>query len=125
MAINIFNFSVLQADELEGPFNEWIVHIKQLAKEKGISDKTLASAFKDIERNERVIELDRKQPEFKLNFNQYLLLNSMILKGIGFLGNVFSNSCRIFLIAVDASIAFAPSLSEISKVTASSPFTLA
>ncbi len=79
MAINIFNFSVLQADEILEPFDEWIAHIKQLAKEKGISDKTLASAFLNIERNERVVELDRKQPEFTLTLDEYL--NNTVTKG--------------------------------------------
>ena len=40
-------------------------------------------------------------------------------------GRVASNSSKIELILDDASIAFAPSLRIISKVTASSPFTLA
>ena len=79
MAINIFNLSVLHADEDAGSFNEWIVHIKELAREKGISDETLASAFKNIERNERVIELDRKQPEFTLTLEEYL--NNTVTKG--------------------------------------------
>ncbi len=79
MAIIIFNLPILQADEEEGPFDEWISHIRVLAKEKGISDKTLESAFKDIERNERVIELDRKQPEFTLTLDEYL--NNTVTKG--------------------------------------------
>ena len=79
MAINIFNLSVLQAEEDQGSFNEWISHIKQIAKEKGISEKTLDSAFKDIEKNERVIELDRKQPEFTLTLDEYL--NNTVTKG--------------------------------------------
>ena len=79
MAINIFNLSVLHADEDAGSFNEWIVHIKELAREKGISDETLASAFKNIERNERIIELDRKQPEFTLTLEEYL--NNTVTKG--------------------------------------------
>ena len=79
MAINIFNFSVLQANEGEGSFEDWIIHIQHLAKEKGISDKTLTSAFKNIERNERVIELDRKQPEFTLTLEEYL--NNTVTEG--------------------------------------------
>ena len=79
MAINIFNLSVLQADEEEGSFDDWIAHIKQLAKEKGISDKTLSVSFENIERIERVIELDRKQPEFTLTLNEYL--NNTVTKG--------------------------------------------
>ena len=72
LAINIFNLSFLQAAEEEGLFDVWILQIKQLAKEKGISDETLSTAFTGIERNERVIELDRKQPEFTLTLEEYL-----------------------------------------------------
>ena len=79
MAINIFNLSILQADEEEGSFDDWIAHIKQLAKEKGISDETLSVSFENIERIERVIELDRKQPEFTLTLNEYL--NNTVTKG--------------------------------------------
>ena len=79
MAINIFNLSVLQADEEEGSFDDWIAHIKQLAKEKGISDETLSVSFENIERIERVIELDRKQPEFTLTLDEYL--NNTVTKG--------------------------------------------
>ena len=79
MAINIFNLSILQADEEEGSFDDWIAHIKQLAKEKGISNETLSVSFENIERIERVIELDRKQPEFTLTLHEYL--NNTVTKG--------------------------------------------
>ena len=79
MTINIFNLSILQADEEEGSFDDWIAHIKQLAKEKGISDETLAVSFENIERIERVIELDRKQPEFTLTLDEYL--NNTVTEG--------------------------------------------
>ena len=79
MTINIFNLSILQADEEEGSFDDWIAHIKQLAKEKGISDETLSVSFENIERIERVIELDRKQPEFTLTLDEYL--NNTVTKG--------------------------------------------
>ena len=79
MAINIFNLSILQADEEEGSFDDWIAHIKQLAKEKGISNETLSVSFENIERIERVIELDRKQPEFTLTLDEYL--NNTVTKG--------------------------------------------
>jgi len=79
LAINIFNLSFLQAAEEEGLFDAWILQIKQLAKEKGISDETLSTAFNGIERNERVIELDRKQPEFTLTLEEYL--NNTVTRG--------------------------------------------
>ncbi len=70
ISINFFNYSVLQAAEEEGSFDAWISHIKELALDEGISQETLNSAFIDIERNERVIELDRKQPEFTLTLDE-------------------------------------------------------
>ena len=79
LAINIFNLSFLQAAEEEGLFDAWILQITQLAKEKGISDETLSTAFAGIERNERVIELDRKQPEFTLTLEEYL--NNTVTRG--------------------------------------------
>ena len=71
IAISIFNFSNLQASE-EGPFDEWINHIKDLALEKGISKETLNKSFDGIEPNKRVIELDGEQPEFTLTLDEYL-----------------------------------------------------
>ena len=71
IAISIFNFSNLQASE-EGPFGEWINHIKDLALEKGISKETLNKSFDGIEPNKRVIELDGEQPEFTLTLDEYL-----------------------------------------------------
>ncbi len=79
ISINIFNYSILQAEEEEGSFDSWISHIKKLALEEGISRETLNSAFVGIERNERVIELDRKQPEFTLTLEEYL--NNTVTKG--------------------------------------------
>ena len=70
-AINIFNLPFLQASE-EVSFDEWIVYIKGLALEKGISRETLKLSFDDIEANKRVIELDQQQPEFTLTLDEYL-----------------------------------------------------
>tara|TARA_Y100000590_G_C15609528_1_gene973299 strand:- start:275 stop:1291 length:1017 start_codon:yes stop_codon:yes gene_type:complete len=53
-------------------WERWLTELKQEALNKGISNQTLNAAFKDITPIKRVIELDRKQPEFTLTFDQYL-----------------------------------------------------
>lgn len=54
------------------PFAEWLEGVKSEAAGKGISAATLAAAFADVKPIPRVVELDRKQPEFTLTFQQYL-----------------------------------------------------
>lgn len=53
-------------------FKTWLVELRAEARGLGISDATLDSALNDISLNERVIELDRSQPEFNLTFDEYL-----------------------------------------------------
>jgi len=53
-------------------FDAWLTGLKAEAAAKGIATGTLDSAFKDIQLIERVIELDRNQPEFKLTFDSYM-----------------------------------------------------
>ena len=54
------------------PFSEWLAELRQEASAKGISDATLDAALTGIKPIPRVIELDRKQPEFTLTFDEYL-----------------------------------------------------
>ena len=98
ISINFFNYSVLQAAEEEGSFDAWISHIKELALDEGISQETLNSAFIDIERNERVIELDRKQPEFTLTLDEYL--NNTVTKGRMNKGKKYYNEYSELLIEI-------------------------
>ena len=53
-------------------FQAWLAALRQEAAGKGISEATLDAAFEDVKPIPRVIELDRKQPEFTLTFQQYL-----------------------------------------------------
>ncbi len=79
----IINLSSLQADE-EYSFVEWLENIKNIATKEGISDETIDLSFRDIAINERVLELDRSQPEFTLTLNEYLnntTPKSRMLKG--------------------------------------------
>ena len=53
-------------------FDDWVKGVKAEALKKGISAETLDAAFKGVKANPRVVELDKKQPEFKLTFQQYM-----------------------------------------------------
>ena len=53
-------------------FNAWLDKLKTEAKRQGISQKTIDSSLIGIKPIPRVIELDRKQPEFTLTFAEYL-----------------------------------------------------
>ncbi len=54
-------------------FAVWMKDFRSEAKGAGISDKTLKAALDDVsEPIPRVVELDRKQPESTLTFDQYL-----------------------------------------------------
>jgi membrane-bound lytic murein transglycosylase B len=53
-------------------FSAWLQGVREEAKAAGISETTLDQALVGIEPIPRVIELDRRQPEFTLTFKQYL-----------------------------------------------------
>ncbi len=55
-----------------GKFEQWIEGVKEEARGKGISEFTLHYALRDIHPIPRIIELDRRQPEFTLTLGQYL-----------------------------------------------------
>jgi membrane-bound lytic murein transglycosylase B len=52
-------------------FQAWLAEFKSGAKARGISDATLEKAFAGASYITRVIELDRRQPEFTMTFWQY------------------------------------------------------
>lgn len=54
------------------PFAQWLDGLRQEAAAQGIHQATLDSALASIQPIPRVIELDRKQPEFTLTFRQYM-----------------------------------------------------
>jgi len=56
----------------EQSFDDWLRDVRVEALNKGISQGTLDSAFAGVQPIPRVIELDRRQPEFTLTFNQYM-----------------------------------------------------
>jgi membrane-bound lytic murein transglycosylase B len=55
----------------EQPFQEWLKAVREEARGKGISDATLDAALRDIALDMRVIEIDRRQPEFIQTFLTY------------------------------------------------------
>ncbi|VAW48520.1 Membrane-bound lytic murein transglycosylase B, partial [hydrothermal vent metagenome] len=57
--------------EEEQAFQNWLTHFKQQARQAGISEQTLTEAFKDIHLSQKVLESDRKQPEFTRTFFEY------------------------------------------------------
>ena len=63
--------SAFAAEETE-PFATWLQALRLEAKARGISEPTLQAALADIQPIERVIELDRRQPEFTQTFLNYL-----------------------------------------------------
>ncbi len=52
-------------------FAAFIQSVKNEARRQGIRDDTLTRAFAGVQPNQRVIELDRRQPEFTLTWPQY------------------------------------------------------
>lgn len=54
------------------PFGAWLAGVRQEALSQGIRPATVDAALSDIRFQPRVIELDRKQPEKRLTFSQYI-----------------------------------------------------
>lgn len=52
-------------------FGTWLQNFKSEARARGISDRTLESAFGGVAPIDRVLVLDRKQPEHKIDLQQY------------------------------------------------------
>ena len=52
-------------------WNEWLRELKNVFAAENFKETTLKN-LDELKFNKKVVELDRKQPEFKLNFNQYL-----------------------------------------------------
>ena len=60
------------AAEPAAPFGEWLKGLRAEARSKGLSDEFLDKALAGVQPIGRVIELDRRQPEFTLTFWKYL-----------------------------------------------------
>lgn len=53
-------------------FRDWLAALRDEARARGISDATLDEAFRDVAPVARVVELDRRQPEFTQTFWTYM-----------------------------------------------------
>ncbi len=53
-------------------FTAWKLYFKEKQKEKGFSEEVLTSTIDDAVFQQKIINSDRKQPEFSFNFNDYL-----------------------------------------------------
>ncbi len=56
----------------DADFDKWLQELRNEAAGKGISQKTLDSALKNVAPIEKIIELDRNQPEFTQTFWRYM-----------------------------------------------------
>ena len=56
----------------ETDFDQWLIDLRKEAKALGISDNILGAALGKAKPIKRVIELDRRQPEFTMTFEEYL-----------------------------------------------------
>jgi len=52
-------------------FNDFLADAAAEARRGGVSEQTLRRAFANLQPNEKVLELDRRQPEFTLTWEQY------------------------------------------------------
>ncbi len=59
-------------ESTQSAFDSWLADLRQEAAAQGISQATLDAALGGLVPTERVIELDRRQPEFLQTFDTYL-----------------------------------------------------
>ncbi|MCF6254397.1 MAG: lytic murein transglycosylase [Thiomicrorhabdus sp.] len=81
LSLNVLSSNALAQSSLpeeEKAFQQWLGDFKQQARQEGISEETLNQALKDIRPSPKVLESDRKQPEFTRTFYQYF--NSAVSK---------------------------------------------
>ena len=62
--LNVLIFQSTVAATSDNDFHSWLTSYKKIALKKGISQKTIDVAFKDVKFLKEVIRYDRKQPEF-------------------------------------------------------------
>ncbi len=65
-------FEGIAADDDLQEFKAWLAGVRAEAAAQGISDATLDRALSNLEPIPRVVELDRRQPEFSQTFSRYI-----------------------------------------------------
>ena len=68
----VFITSNSLSETTDPQFNEWLNSFKKNALKKGISQKTINVALKNVKFLDQVIKYDRKQPEFYEDTNTYV-----------------------------------------------------
>lgn len=58
--------------QLEEDFQQCLVRLQDEARNVGVSEQTIEQVVPSLQKQERVVELDRSQPEFVQTFGQYL-----------------------------------------------------
>ena len=72
VAIMVWLLAAVPAAQAQAPFEQWLDAVRADARAMGVSEATLDSALSNISPIERIIELDRRQPEGRLSFAEYL-----------------------------------------------------
>jgi len=62
----------VRAQDVDAEFASWLEEVRVEARKRGISEKVIQTALKDVKPVRRIIERDRNQAEFKLTFSSYL-----------------------------------------------------
>lgn len=70
--VSLLMATSVTANTSEGEFQDYIVELKNEAREIGISEPILERAFKDIAFKEKAVKSDRNQPEKKLTLDEYI-----------------------------------------------------
>lgn len=70
--LQLFAGSVFAQENPQPDFSGFLVGIRAEAAAKGIRPETLEAALGGVEHIDRVIELDRRQPEFTMSFKTYM-----------------------------------------------------
>jgi membrane-bound lytic murein transglycosylase B len=74
-AFALFSQTAAFADNVihnDKPFGMWLGELREQARAQGISEKTIQAALTDIELDDSIITLDRKQPEGTITLAKYL-----------------------------------------------------
>jgi membrane-bound lytic murein transglycosylase B len=71
-ALGLFGLSPRLALANEVAFDEWLVQLRAEARQRGFSERTINDALSGLSPIPRVLELDRRQPETTLTFDQYV-----------------------------------------------------
>ncbi len=71
-ALSLIGLTAADAGAASWNFPEWLEGVRAEARERGLKPETISSALDGLTPIPRVIELDRKQPEFTLTLQDYL-----------------------------------------------------